>query len=43
MNIFVAVRECWDEDPKLLIQTILAGALLATLVPLGIIAMFVMM
>jgi len=31
MSIFVVIRECWEEDPKLLIQTVLAGTLLATL------------
>jgi hypothetical protein len=43
MNILIVVKECWEEDPKLLIQTILAGAALAMLVPICIIAMFAMM
>jgi hypothetical protein len=28
MNIFRIIKECWDEDPKLLIQTVVGGAVL---------------
>ena len=42
MNIFIVVQECWNENPKLLVQTVLAGAALGMAVPAIIALMFVM-
>jgi hypothetical protein len=43
MDFLVAVKECWEEDPKLVIKTFVAGALLGLAVPVLIIIAFAMM
>jgi hypothetical protein len=42
MNLVAIFKECWAEDPKLLVQTIVGGALLGLLLLGGTVLLLVM-